>query len=92
MRDYLRLFFLENYERIRLLSFGGVQPNLSLGVIRDTALPLPPRDEQIEIVRRVAQLLSLGEGLTGRILKASMQVDRSSQAVLAKVFRGGLIS
>lgn len=42
LRPYLRLFLLENYERIRHASFGGVQPNLSLGVIRDTPVPLPP--------------------------------------------------
>lgn len=90
LRDYLRVFFSENYERIRLLSFGGVQPNLSLGVIRDTTLPLPPHDEQIEIVRRVTRLLSLADGLSEKISKASKHVDRSSQAILAKAFRGGL--
>lgn len=59
LRDYLRVFFLENYERIRQLSFGGVQPNLSLGAIRETPLPLPPAEEQAEIVRRVERLLQL---------------------------------
>jgi type I restriction enzyme S subunit len=92
LRDYLRTFFLENYERIRLLSFGGVQPNLSLGVIRDTVIPLPPIDEQIEIVRRVDQLSELATSLRTRIDTASRRVDRSSQAVLAKAFRGELIA
>lgn len=90
LRDYLRTFFLENYERIRLLSFGGVQPNLSLGVIRDTPIPLPPIDEQVEIVRRVDQLSELATSLRTRIDAATRRVDRSSQAVLAKVFRGDL--
>ncbi|MHB9149813.1 MAG: restriction endonuclease subunit S [Thermoleophilia bacterium] len=90
LRDYLRVFFMENYERIRLLSFGGVQPNLSLGVIRDTLLPLPPLDEQVEIVGRVDRVLSLAEGLRSRIESAAKRVDRSSRAVLAKGLRGEL--
>jgi type I restriction enzyme S subunit len=90
LKPYLRLFFLENYERIRALSFGGVQSNLSLGVIRDTPVPFPPVAEQREIVRRVEELLTLAEVVNRRIEVASTRVDRSSQAVLAKAFRGDL--
>lgn len=90
LRDYLRVFLLENYERIRQLSFGGVQPNLSLGVIRETPVPLPPNEEQAEIVRRVDHLLRLTDELRSRIEVAAKRVDRSSQAVLAKAFRGEL--
>lgn len=92
LRDYLRVFFLENYERIRMVSFGGVQPNLSLGVIRATALPLPPFEEQEEIVRRASRLLSLADTLASRIDAADRRVDRSSQAILAKAFRGELVA
>ncbi|MHB8762001.1 MAG: restriction endonuclease subunit S [Coriobacteriia bacterium] len=88
LRPYLRLFLLENYERIRQLSFGGVQPNLSLGVIRDTMVPLPPEAEQVEIVRRVESLLSGADDLVRHIDRAAAQVERTSQAVLAKAFRG----
>lgn len=91
LRDYLRIFFLENYERIRQLSFGGVQPNLSLDVIRRMTIPVPPLEEQREIVRRVDQLLADAEGISSRIDSASRRVVSSSQAVLAKAFRGELI-
>jgi type I restriction enzyme, S subunit len=91
LRDYLRVFFLENYERIRRLSFGGVQPNLSLGVIRETPLQLPPYEEQVEIVRRVDSLFQLANGLQQRIDAASRRIDRSAQALLAKAFRGDLL-
>jgi type I restriction enzyme, S subunit len=90
LRPYLHLFLLENYERMRRLAFGGVQPNLSLGVIRQTELPLPPAEERIEIVRRADELLSLADRLNARIDAASKPVARSSQAVLAKAFRGDL--
>jgi type I restriction enzyme, S subunit len=90
LRPYMRLFFLENYEAIRQLSFGGVQPNLSLSVIRDTPIPLPPLAEQVEIVRRVDQLLALAARLKQRIEAASTRVELSSHAILAKAFRGEL--
>lgn len=92
LRPYLRIFFRENYERIRQLSFGGVQPNLSLGVIRDTAIPLPPVKEQAEIVQRTEQLLVLANGVQKRIQCAEIEIERSSQIVLAKAFRGGIPS
>lgn len=90
LRDYLRLFFLQNYERIRLLSFGGVQPNLSLGVVRATEIPLPPIGEQAEIVRRVKEVLAIADRLRDRVDQAVGRVERSSHAVLAKAFRGEL--
>ena len=71
-------------------SFGGVQPNLSLGVIRDTPLPLPPEDEQREIVQRVEVLLKLATDIEQCINTAIGRIERSSQAVLAKAFRGEL--
>jgi type I restriction enzyme S subunit len=91
LRAYLRLFFLENYERIRRLSFGGVQPNLSLGVIRDTPVPLPPLEEQYEIVRRVDLFSERAGSILARIGTARASVDRSAQAVLATAFRGELV-
>lgn len=88
LRPYLKIFFLENYERIRTLSYGGVQPNLSLGAIRGTALPLPPEDEQREIARRVDTLLKVADDLDARINAAARLIHHSTQAALAKAFRG----
>jgi type I restriction enzyme S subunit len=92
LKPYLKTFFLENYERIRALSFGGVQPNLSLGAIRETAFPLPPWSEQAEIVRRVNSLLDIASSLGQRIESAGRRVNHSEWAVLAKAFRGELIT
>lgn len=53
-------------------------------------VPLPPIEEQREIVRRVDHLLVLADALKQRIEAGSKRVERSSQAVLAKAFRGEL--
>ena len=79
-----------NYERIRQVSFGGVQPNLSLGVIRDSVIPLPPHEEQLEIVRRANSMLAADDSLASWITQADQRVERTSQAVLAKALRGEL--
>jgi type I restriction enzyme S subunit len=91
VRPYLRLFFLQNYERIRQLSFGGVQPNLSLGVIKATLLPLPPVAEQAEIVRRVEALLSVRRSVGCQVDLASEHIKHTNDAVLAKVLSGDLL-
>jgi type I restriction enzyme, S subunit len=51
---------------------------------------LPPIEEQQEIIRWVDELLAGAGRLARRIDNASTRVGRSSQAVLAKAFRGEL--
>ena len=89
-KDFLRLHFLKNYEEMRELAAGGVQPNLSLGLIRDSKILLPPLEEQAEIVRRVSELFSLADSVESRLAEATAQVKRTTQAILAKAFRGEL--
>jgi type I restriction enzyme S subunit len=58
--------------------------------LRSVLLPTPPLGEQVEIVRRASQLLEYADLLQRRVDVASDRVGRSSQAVLAKAFRGEL--
>jgi type I restriction enzyme, S subunit len=59
--------------------------------LRMLPLPVPPLAEQREIVRRAETLLGQASTLILAIDSASKRVDRSSQAILAKAFRGELI-
>jgi len=54
-------------------------------------VPVPPLEEQCEIVRRVDQLMTLADGLRERIETAGRHLERSSQSILAKAFRGDLM-
>jgi type I restriction enzyme, S subunit len=65
---------------------------ISISDLKAFAIARPPLAEQHEIVRRVEQLLALAERIERRIEAASERVDRSAQAVLAKAFRGDLMS
>lgn len=54
-------------------------------------VPLPPLDEQQEIVRRVEALFKTCDELAARYRKAKTYVDKLTQSILAKAFRGELV-
>lgn len=53
---YLYYFLLQQRPQIIKDSFGGAQPNISQGYIRDLAIPLPPLPEQQRIVKKIDSL------------------------------------
>jgi type I restriction enzyme S subunit len=64
--------------------------SLSTKKIGDVPIPVPPLEEQYEIAQRVHELLGVADVLVERIGKALKSVSRSSEAILAKAFRGEL--
>ena len=64
---------------------------LSLTNLKNMFFPLPPLEEQHEIVRQVEKLLALADKLEQHYQKAKARVDKLSQSVLAKAFRGELV-
>ena len=76
----------------RRASQGSTMEILNLAILRGVPVPLPPLDEQSEIAQRVDDLLALGDRLGDRLDAATTRIARSSQAVLAKAFRGDLMS
>jgi type I restriction enzyme, S subunit len=66
------------------------QPDLGLRHIRQIPIPVPPLRERQQIVGRVRLILTLDDKLKNRISAAEQSVKRSSQALLAKAFRGEL--
>jgi type I restriction enzyme, S subunit len=66
--------------------------HLSFDQLRSAPIALPPLGEQLEIVTRVDRLLAVADDLQNRIDTAAGRVERSSQAILAKAFRGDLVA
>ena len=91
LRPFVRMFFEDSYRRIRARSAGGVQPNLNLGLIRDMLLPLPPYEEQVEIIRRAAFALKAASHAAGWVHKATTDLDRIQKTTLARAFQGRLV-
>ena len=48
-------------------------------------------NELVEVVRRVESLVALADSIESRLAEATAQVERTTQAILAKAFRGELI-
>jgi type I restriction enzyme, S subunit len=70
---------------------GSAQAHFNTKSMAAAPILLPPADEQTEIVRRVHLLLQVVDAIDERLRRASDEVlHRSSQAVLAKAFRGSL--
>lgn len=54
-------------------------------------MPLPPEEEQHEIVRRVEALFAFADRLEARSAAARRQAGQLTPALLAKAFRGELV-
>ena len=67
------------------------QPSLSMKTIRKIVVHLPPLEEQQEIVRRLKELFEKADEIEERYKKAKAFVDRLTQSILAKTFRGELV-
>lgn len=66
------------------------QVNISLSQCRDALLPIPPLDEQTEIVRRVEALFAFADKVEAQVSAAQARVNNLTQSILAKAFRGEL--
>lgn len=77
IKDYLKHFFVKIYEEIRSIAEGAAQPNLNVGKVKDTLVPLPPLREQKRIVAKIDQLMSLCD-----ILEKQMNAARETQSAL----------
>lgn len=53
-------------------------------------IPLPPLEEQTEIVRRVEQLFAFADQIEQQVKNAQNRVNNLTQSILAKAFRGEL--
>lgn len=91
IRNYVYLFCLSQYAEIRMISVGGNQPNLNISKIKNWEINIPPYAEQKEIVKRVEALLKKADEIEERYKKAKAFVDKLTQSILAKAFRGELV-
>lgn len=71
---------------------GSAQPKLNQKNMNTIPVPVPPIEEQHEIVRRVETLFAFADRLEARLSTARKQVEQLTPALLAKAFRGELVS
>ena len=87
---YLLYYFMRNYWDIREKAVGGNQLNLSLTIIKELNIEIPPIDEQVEIVQILDDLFAK-EKQTKEAAEAVLdQIDLMKKSILARAFRGEL--
>ena len=84
-RSFVKLVFEKSYDEIRELSAGGAQPNLNVGKVKATLIPLPPLAEQSRIVTRVAQLRRLCADLRQRLVVSQSTQAKVAESLIASV-------
>lgn len=67
------------------------QSSINQQDVKAVIIPLPPLEEQTEIVRQVDKLFALADKLEAHYQNAKSSIDKLSQSVLAKAFRGELV-
>ena len=90
--EYVELFVRTARRDLAAFAPATAQANINLAILSELAIAIPPIDEQREIVRRVDELYDLCAAIGTAIEAATTRVGRSSEAVLAKAFRGELVS
>lgn len=65
---------------------------LEAKMYNNVAIPVPPLEEQFEIVEKVKQLLEHANTVEKQYNAAKARLDKLTQSILAKAFRGELIT
>jgi len=76
---------------LKQLFTGTTIKHLTGKALKTYPIRVPPLEEQTEIVRRVEQLFAFADQLEARVKAAQARIDRLTQSILAKAFRGELV-
>jgi type I restriction enzyme S subunit len=75
---------------LNMVSSAG-QNTVSQETIKSLPVPLPTKTEQVKIVRRVESLFRIADEVETHFLKSKTFIDKLTQSILAKAFRGELV-
>lgn len=86
---YLFNFLISERKNFVSRAVGGAQPNISKEKIISTPFPLPPLEEQQEIVRVLDEVLE-NENKVKELLELEERIDILEKSILHKAFKGEL--
>jgi type I restriction enzyme, S subunit len=76
---------------VKSLTIGSTAPRVNMKDIKTYPIPVPSLAEQTEIVRLVDQYFAFADTIEQQVQKAQQRVDKLTQSILAKAFRGELV-
>ena len=90
LREWVKLLLEANYFGLRRMASGGVQPNLSVGLIKALPLPIPPMAVVRDLVNRARSASEGAFRARGAVLEAEARGKALRRALLASAFTGSL--
>ncbi|HRJ51578.1 MAG TPA: restriction endonuclease subunit S [Candidatus Thiothrix moscowensis] len=92
-RDFVYLYLQSKpfQTQIQNITAGVAQQKVNLKKFRELLINLPEMEEQAEIVRRVESLFAMADTVERQYQAAKARLDKLTQAILAKAFRGELV-
>lgn len=88
---YFALLAPDTQRRMANAIRGVAVRGINIGDVRALQVPIPTKEEQTEIVRRVEILFAYADRLEARLQTARTAAERLTPAMLAKAFRGELV-
>lgn len=88
--EFLYFYLLYKYEETRQVGSGNNQQAMNKTIVQGLEFPLPPFEEQIEIVDKIESLFEYVERVEGQVQVALDRVNNLTQSILAKAFCGEL--
>ena len=88
--NFVKLLIDVNKAKLEAFAPATAQKNINLKVLNSLSFPMPSLEEQTEIIRRVDQLFAFADQTEQQVANAQARVDKLTQSILAKAFRGEL--
>jgi type I restriction enzyme S subunit len=86
MTDFLEIALSSPQVQNQMVGVGSGLLHLVLRDLKGDGIPVPPLEEQREIISRVRALMQHADSIGARLARLSAQVERTSQAVVAQAF------
>lgn len=83
---YIQYFFLTSKNEITKYAPATAQKNINLGIINELIIPLPPLEEQKEIVKKIEKLFTICDELEKQINSSYQNTQTLMQSVLKEAF------
>lgn len=89
--EFAEFFIRTAREDLSQFAPATAQKNINIGILNEVAVPLPPLEEQREIVRRVESLFTLANSVEAHYTAAHAKVEKLPCTIFDKAFRGELV-
>ncbi|WP_417315986.1 restriction endonuclease subunit S [Cycloclasticus pugetii] len=91
LKEFLKIYLLDSYQKMRSKASGGVQPNLNLLIVKSMCVPVPCVREQQEIHRLYKFQVEYIETQVKSIKFSLVALDAQRKNILKSAFSGQMV-